>query len=260
MEIFSLDILRNSELSTQIDEHQMEIFPFETVEPHQETQIPEKHNYVISTKYMSRQDIVDGWIWGWLLTNFHNYGWTQIFQKFSYKHLNINSIDFYTDFFENCVLKNKFFSNLYEKQKKDLEDFFWNTDKQNTNVYLNDYVIMWARQKMWHKNRKQTQLAINNWAKNYFKNKISSALLDDLILLSNNFPVNKDIKENTQITLNWNLGDFCNLSTVSLIEKKETYEFSNVMDWKNSNEFFDKLNYKHRYGFSRRLLRNISIN
>jgi radical SAM superfamily enzyme YgiQ (UPF0313 family) len=61
LEFYSLDILKNSELSTQIDEHQMEIFPFDTIEPNQETQIPEKHNYVISTKYMSRQDMIDGW-------------------------------------------------------------------------------------------------------------------------------------------------------------------------------------------------------
>lgn len=254
LEIFPLEIIRNSELAKQVDEHKMEIFQFETIEPRQETKIPEKHNYVISTKYMTRQELVDGWMWGWFLTNFHNYGWTQIFQKFSYKYLKIKAIDMYEDFFENCILKEEIFYKLYEQQRSELEAFFWKENYQSIDVFQNDDIVIWAHQMKWHEQREKTQNAINKWAKKYFKNKIDPDLLNELIILSNNFTVNQNIKDDTYIDFNWNLAEYCNLSSVELEKKTIKYKFSNLMTWDSVDEYADKLYYKHRIGFSRRII------
>jgi radical SAM superfamily enzyme YgiQ (UPF0313 family) len=258
LEIFPLEIIRNSELAKQVDEHDMEIFQFETIEPRQETRIPEKHNYVISTKYMNRQELVDGWMWGWFLTNFHNYGWTQIFQKFSHKYLNIKTIDMYEDFFENCLLKKEIFYKLYKQQKLELESFFWKEDSQDINVFQNDDIVIWAHQMKWHEQRLETQAAINNWAKSYFKDKIDHELLDELILLSDNFTVNQNIKEDSYIEFNWNLAEYCNLSETKLEKQTIKYKFSNLMTWQTDDEYADKLYYKHRFGFSRRIITKCS--
>jgi radical SAM superfamily enzyme YgiQ (UPF0313 family) len=257
LEIFPLEIIRNSELAKQVAEHKMEIFQFETIEPRQETVIPEKHNYVISTKYMSRQELVDGWMWGWLLTNFHNYGWTQMFQRFSYKHLNIKAIDMYEDFFENCILKEDIFKNLYNQQKFELEEFFWKRNKQSDNVFQNDDIIIWAHQMKWHDKRDETQAAINKWARNFFKDMLDNELLEELILLSNNFTVNQHITSDTHVNFKYNLADYCLISSEELKKEDLTYKFSNFMAWKNIDEYADKLYYKHRMGFSRRIIKNV---
>ena len=255
LEIFPLEIIRNSELAKQVDEHKMEIFQFETIEPRQETRIPEKHNYVISTKYMTRQELVDGWMWGWFLTNFHNYGWTQIFQKFSYKNLGIRAIDIYEDFFENCVLKEEIFYKLYEQQRLELESFFWKENYQGVDVFQNDDIVIWAHQMKWHEQRNETQFAINKWAKEYFKDKINSDILTELILLSNSFTVDQNTKEDTVLKFNYNLPEYCNLSTVDLKKETVEYKFSNLMEWNTIDEYADKLYYKHRIGFSRRIIK-----
>lgn len=255
LEIFPLEIIRNSELAKQVEEHEMEIFQFDTIEPRQETRIPEKHNYVISTKYMTRQDLVDSWMWGWILTNFHNYGWTQIFQKFAYKYLNVKAIDIYKDFFENCILKEEIFSELYNQQKTELEAFFWKQNKQkNSNIFQNDDIIIWAHQMKWHERRVETQSAINKWARNYFKDNISKELLESLIVLSNSFTVNQDVLEDTFMEFDWNIADYCNISNAELINEKTRYKFSNFMLWNDLDEYADKLYYKHRMGFSRRII------
>ena len=255
LEIFPLEIIRNSELAKQVDEHKMEIFQFETIEPRQETRIPEKHNYVISTKYMTRQELVDGWMWGWFLTNFHNYGWTQIFQKFSYKNLGIRAIDIYEDFFENCLLKEEIFYKLYEQQRLELESFFWKENYQGVDVFQNDDIVIWAHQMKWHEQRNETQFAINKWAKEYFKDKINSDILTELILLSNSFTVDQNTKEDTVLKFNYNLPEYCNLSTVDLKKETVEYKFSNLMEWNTIDEYADKLYYKHRIGFSRRIIK-----
>jgi radical SAM superfamily enzyme YgiQ (UPF0313 family) len=118
LEIFPTELLRNSDLAQQIKEHKMEIFQFETVEPRQLTEIPEKHNFVVSTKYMSRDDFLDSWMWGWLIINFHAYGWTQIPTRFANKFLKISMFDLYTDFFNNCVKEDRLLWSLYQRQRK----------------------------------------------------------------------------------------------------------------------------------------------
>ena len=254
LEIFPLEILRNSELAKQIDEHEIELFEFETIEPRQETEIPEKHNYVVSTKYMTRQELIDGWLWGWLLINFHNYGWTQMFQKFSYKYLGLKAVDMYEDFFYNCVLKEEVLYTLYNDQKKELETFFWDENSSNARVLQNDDIVVWLYQRKWHEQRTQVQESINRWARNYFKDSIEQDLLEELIILSDNFPINQNIKEDTQITFSWNLSDYCNYSLDTLKKTPTTYNFSNLMDFEDMDEYVDKLYYKHRVGFSRRII------
>lgn len=257
LEIFPLEIIRNSELAKQIDDHDMEIFQFETIEPRQETRIPEKHNYVISTKYMTRQDLVDGWLWGWLLINFHNYGWTQMFQKFSYKYLGIKAVDMYEDFFENCILKEDIFKNFYLEQKTELENFFWKSGSQESAVLQNDDIVVWLHQMKWHERREEVQAAINKWANTYFKDKIDQTLLNELVILSNNFPVNQNVKQDTEIEFSCNIADYCNYSLEELKHKPTKYRFSNLMNWKTASEYRDKLYYKHRIGFSRRLIQQL---
>lgn len=252
IEIFPLEILRNSNLQKQVAEHNMEIFKFQTIEPNQLTAIPENHNFVIGSKYMNRNDLIDGWMWGWLLINFHTYGWTQILNKVAYKYAGITSLEFYNNFFNNCVIRDPFFLKLYHDQKTDLEEFFWKSNNESTSeVFQNDDIVVFKYQMVYHNNREYAQQVINKWANEFLKNKLPENLLKDSIKYNNLFTVSFNEVSPVQVTFNYNLAEYCG-SSASLENKTCKYKLFNKMSWSNYDDFSAKIYFKHRYGFSRR--------
>jgi radical SAM superfamily enzyme YgiQ (UPF0313 family) len=251
IEIFPLEVLRNSELYKQTSQHNMEIFRFQTVEPRQLTSIPENHNFVIGTKYMNKQELVDSWLWGWLLINFHTYGWTQVLSKVAYKYANIKTIEFYENFFDNCVMQSDFFKELYENQKRELEKFFWESGTEDTGVFQNDDIVVFKYQMEWHKNREQVQQEIQTWAREYLFDKLPEDLLEDAITYTNMYTVAFDERQDETIEFNFNLPEYC-ATSADLVADKNTYRLYNTMDWTDYEDFSAKIYFKHRYGFSRR--------
>lgn len=251
LEIFPTEILRNSDLAKQIQEHQMEIFQFETIEPRQLTKIPERHNFVVSTKYMSRDDLLDSWMWGWLIINFHSYGWTQIITRFANKYLGISILDLYENFFDNCVKADPFLWNLYEIQRKELETFFFH-DATAANIMQNDDVVVYRHQMEWQYNRKHVQQKINTWALNLLGGKVDSTLIEDLLRVSNAFTVNYEDQNNINLSLTYNIPEYVLKTETELNKSNYRYIAKNLLDWDDLEDFKAKLALRHRYGFSKR--------
>jgi radical SAM superfamily enzyme YgiQ (UPF0313 family) len=246
LEVYPLEILRNSELAKQIDQHGLIIKNFETVMAGQPSTISEKHNYVIATKYMSREDYIDCWLWTWLMNNFHNYGWTQILSKFSFRQ-GIRYIDFYEDFYNNCVLKDQFFKTLHDEQRKELIDFFWDDNINST--FRDDNIIMYTKQSLWHKQRDHVKNVISNWAKKFFSN-VDSTLLADIIEFNFDFVTNINNQNLTSVkSYDFNVHEYCNDSK-PIENAKSSYAFSNALEWTSESDFYEKLHYRHRNGFA----------
>lgn len=253
LEIFPTEILRNSDLSKQINEHKMEIFQFETVEPRQLTAIPEKHNFVVSTKYMSRDDLLDSWMWGWLIINFHAYGWTQIITRFANKYNGKSMLELYEDFFENCIKKDELLWSLYEKQRSELETFFFH-DATAANIMQNDDVVVYRHQMEWQYNRKHVQTHINIWAINLLSGELATSLITDLLTVSNAYTVDYQNLNTIDLTLTHNIPDYVLKSDTSLEHGNYKYFAKNLTDWDDLEDFKAKLALRHRYGFSKRTI------
>jgi hypothetical protein len=246
LDIYPLEILKNSKMATQLDQFDLEIFKFTTIHQGQPSKIPEQHNYVVSTNSMNRQEYIDSWMWSWLILNFHHYGWTQILSKFAYKYLKKDYLDFYEEFLESCVFKNKIFFDLYYKQESELKSFFWNTN--STKVFDNDTILVISDQIEWHNNRDQVLDVINSWARKYFS-QIDQLLVDELLKFSNLAVVNCNRKNAVTCEFHFNFHEYCS-SDLDFKHSRIIYEFSNALQWDHINDFKDKLFYKNRSGFS----------
>lgn len=253
LEIFPTEILRNSDLAKQIEEHRMEIFKFETVEPRQLTAIPERHNFVVSTKYMSRDDLLDSWMWGWLIINFHAYGWTQIITRFANKYLGISMLDLYEDFFENCVKQDEFLWNLYETQRQELETFFFH-DASAANIMQNDDVVVYKHQMEWQYNRDRVQKKINTWARNLLGNRVAEDIIDSIITTSDVFTVNYKNNKKIKYAIPYNIPEYVLKSNIPLVNGTHEFVADNLTDWDDLEDFKAKLALRHRYGFSKRII------
>ena len=246
IDIHPLEVLKNSEFSNQVMEFNYEVFTFSVINKNQPSRIPEQHKYVISSEFMSRQDYIDSWMFGWLLLNFHHYGWTQFISKFAKNHLNISYLKFYEDFLNNCIKKDVFLNNLYVEQEQQLTDFFWNTESNS--IFDNDNVIVVLNQIQWHNHRKKIQTAIKKWVKNYFKD-VTEEILNDVIKISDLYVVNKDIHVDITENFNYNINEVANHGA-PLLSEKVTYTFKNKITWIDDIDFKEKLFYKNRNGFS----------
>jgi putative methyltransferase len=243
IDAYPLEILKNSELVNQIEKYDLEVFNFKTIQPDQDSNIPESHNYVVSTNTMNKKDYIDSWLWTWLLVNFHNYGWTQILARFALRHYGMSHLDFYNKLFNECILNDQYLYSLYSTQKKVLEDFY---HSNNDNIMLNDYVLVDRNTKEFHNYRNYIQDKIANWATETFTN---DELLDQVIDFNNTYITNKNRKERTITEYSYNIYDYI-VNNQNLNQITTVYKFSNRVDWEDDNDFYEKVYYRARFGFN----------
>lgn len=249
IEIFVLELLRNSELAKQATEHQFQLFQFEIVEQNQHSAIPEKHNYVVGTKYMPKSDLILSWMYGWLIVNFHSYGWTQIIAKAGNKLCNKSYREIYDSLWD-YIKTNKVLLSYYLNHKNDFEKFLYIDPTSITGFQRNDDIIVSSGHKLFHINKKEIQHEINIWARAILK-ELPTDVVDDIIILQNFYTVDFDTRENTSITLMYNIPESIN-GVSPLLKSQFHYNLSNVMEWTDRDNFNDKLHYKHKMGFSKR--------
>lgn len=254
IDIHPLEVLKNSQFAKQVKEFNYEVFNFSVTMPNQISRIPENHNYVIASEFMSRQDYIDSWMWGWVMLHFHHYAWTQGLAKFARQHMDISYLDFYEDLLENCIRKDKLLNTLYEQQEQQLKDFFWNTESGV--VFDNDNVIVVLNQIEWHKNREQVLNSIEKWAVNFFKD-LDKDLVSEVIRFSETYLVNKDNSFDYTKNFEYNINEVCN-ENAKLTKEKYTYNFKHKFKWTDDKDFKDKLFYKNRNGFSIKKVERIS--
>jgi radical SAM superfamily enzyme YgiQ (UPF0313 family) len=246
IDVHPLEVLKNSRFAKQVTEFNYEVFKFTVVMPNQISRIPEMHNYVIASEFMSRQDYIDSWMWAWNVLHFHHYAWTQGIAKFARNHLGISYLDFYEDLLENCIKKDEFLNMLYEQQEHQLKDFFWNTESDV--VFDNDNVIVVLNQIEWHKNRERVLDTIQTWAREYLKD-LPNDLVEEVLKFSELYLVNKERVVDISGDFSYNINEVCN-EGATLIKEDVSYTFKNKLTWVDDKDFKDKLFYKNRNGFS----------
>jgi hypothetical protein len=252
IEIFVLELLRNSELAKQATEHQFQLFHFEIVEQDQHSSIPEKHNYVVGTKYMPKSDLILSWMYGWLIVNFHSYGWTQIIAKAADKLCNKSYREVY-DTLWNYIKTNNVLLPYYLNHKDNFEKFLYVDPTNLTGFQRNDDIVVNSQHKLFHANKKKIQSEINIWARELLK-ELPTTVVDDIIILQDLYTVDFDTTSDTVIVLMHNIPEAID-GIATLTNNRQYYNLSNIIDWTDRRDFDEKLHYKHRMGFSKRFIK-----
>ena len=256
IEIFVLELLRNSELAKQATNHQFQLFQFEVVDQNQQSAIPEKHNYVVGTKYMPKSDLILSWMYGWLIVNFHSYGWTQIVAKAADKLCNKSYREIYDSLWD-YVKTNNVLLPYYLTHKDNFEKFLYVDPTTLSGFQRNDDIIVNSEHGLFHINKKEIQREINIWAREILK-ELPTAVIDNIIKIQNFYTVDFDTTRDTVISLTYNILESINEGT-PIVEGLYHYNLSNVMEWTDCNDFNDKLQFKHKMGFSKRRISPICV-
>lgn len=256
LDVYPLDVLRNSELNKQVDLYNLNIKTFKYLQPGQPTEIYEHSNYIVSTNTMTSDDIVEAWLWVYVVYNFHHYGWTQILQRFFYKHLNLKAETFYSNLFTDVIMKNDFLRLQYQQQKEMLTEIFYNNNDVYTFKNLDTY---WGKQHLWHNHREHLYNDINAWAYNFFykQHGVNKELVKEVCNLNQYCNVNKEVKTSFKKIFKHNLVEYIYFADLKLQHIESIYEFSNRISWVDDADF-DQLIYRRvRYGFNIRDIKRI---
>lgn len=258
MEIYPLEILRNSELNNQVIIHEFDIAEYEVLGRAEESTIIEKNNYVRGSKYMPKDDYIDSWMYGWTVVNFHTFGWTQMISRFANKHLGKSYLEIYNDLHE-FVLQSKELSSLYNEYKTGFINFIFN--KTSNDIFLRiDDITPDAIQYKFHEKRNIIVQEIEKWANNLLKD-VPKDLISEVLRLQDLFVLNYDDREDNQIhNFSYNIHDYI-IDKESKLENNTVgydYCFSNVYSWTDRKDFNDKIYVKIRENFTKKKIKNIN--
>jgi len=127
-----------------------------------EDPINEGVEIVVGTNTMPRTDLVDGYMFGWLISNFHCFGWTQIASRW----LNASGISYY-DFYVNFwqfVLDDEFLGEVFFGVREKLCDIFTNGVVSGNGLH----VLMAGSQKILHAEWNQTWRSVERFIETHY--------------------------------------------------------------------------------------------
>ena len=84
---------------------------------------------------MTNQELIDCFMFSWVIINLHSYGWTQIYARFLNSHMQISYEQFYS----------KIYTSIVDRQLGVISELY-HTYKENLYQYLNDYETFSSRQ------------------------------------------------------------------------------------------------------------------
>ena len=97
-------------------------------------EINEEFSIVYSTKYMNFKDLIDSYMFSWLIINFHINGWTQIYSRFKRKYNNESFKEFYLKLLEN-IKSNSGIAGREYKRVRNIVETYLTEGKINRNKF-----------------------------------------------------------------------------------------------------------------------------
>lgn len=257
LEIYPLDVLRNSPLADQIETHGIVTRTLPHIEGGQPTRIPEISRLVVETKYMPKEDMLEAWMFSWILVNFHNYGWTQIVARFLHKYKGISYLDLYEDF-NKFIKTDPVLYKIFKSHQDAYIAFFWDQVEYKTSNggEARDDVVLYDNQHELHMHRNLVQAAVEKWASKYFVD-IDEDLTEDVLFFNRMFSVNFNKPNIEKYYFNYNLYEYITFDQ----ELKNTtveYTFEPLRTWDDFYDFRSKLHFLNRSGFGTNLIANVT--
>ena len=133
IDVWFAEIIENAELNNP---KQWEKHEFETTAItarfsgaiDEESDILETRNVIKSTKYMSSDELIQSYMFSYVISNYHSVGKTQIISRFLNKHKNLSYSDFYSHLIDALENGTSIMSMEYHRIKRMLVEFLNSTE------------------------------------------------------------------------------------------------------------------------------------
>ena len=238
IESWLTQMLENSQLNQEREEHQFDTVFLENYYTSQEDFVEERAEIVRGTKYMPFSDLIDSWMFSWLITNLHIYGWTQIYSIFLNKHKDISYEEFYTTILEKVKVDDSIVGMEYRKTKQRVTNYL----EGNETIGYSGHTLLWDSQQEFHKNRNE----VLKFTKSFFR---EFDITSDVILAQEHFVTEYGVKE-LKITIDTNIYEFC-YKNEPLESKTKTYKLKIKEPYDTEDDYMRMFYFKRRQGWGK---------
>ena len=217
--------------------------------------IDEEYCIVRSTKYMPFKDLIDGYMFAWLIINFHIKGWTQIYSRFNRKYNNQSYKDFYLDLWDKVKNNNdivgKEYKRMYGMVKTYLTKGRIDTWVPGSQLLYDSVDVLFKNDVKLKEFLKQTIMIDNH------------KLKDDVIKLQDHYTITPYQTYPIQLNLNYNLAEYITRDT-NLKQEKTIYNLTlpdtkylrHIHKEKHLNEWYAMLFYRNKTGWGKTFIKD----
>lgn len=244
IESWLTQMLENSQLNQERDEHEFDTVFLENYYTSQEDFVEEKAEIVRGTKYMPFKDLIDSWMFSWLITNLHIYGWTQIYSIFLRKNKEVSFEQFYRRLFNKVIGDNSIVGKEYRKTKERITHYL----EGKKTIDYSGHTLLWDSQQEFHKNRNE----VLNFTKSFYNEFDNN---QNTILAQEHFVSQFGIKE-LKVSLDYNIFEYC-YTNESLIKKKKTYKLKIKEPYDTEDDYMRMFYFKRRQGWGKYKIINL---
>ena len=225
-------------------------------------EINEEFSIVYSTKYMNFKDLIDSYMFSWLIINFHINGWTQIYSRFKRKYNNESFKEFYLKLLENIKSDSGIAGREY-KRVHDIVKTYLTEGKINRNKFdfwVPAHSILYDSIKYLFMRDKELKSFLEKLF--VIDNK---ELQCNVIKLQNYFNTTPYEEYPTQIILDYNIAEYVTHDE-ELKQEKTTYDLClpdikylrNIHKEKKLDEWYSMLFYRNKQGWGKSIIKNNS--
>jgi len=244
IESWLTQMLENSQLNQERDEHEFDTVFLDNYYTSNEDFVEEKAEIVKGTKYMPFEDLVDSWMFSWLITNLHIYGWTQIYSIFLKKNKEIQYETFYRELLDKIKDSNNIVGKEYRKTKKRISNYL----EGKKTVDYSGHTLLWDSQQVFHKNRNEVFSFVKSFYKNFDDNK-------NVIMAQEHFVTEYGVKE-LKVTLDSNIYEYC-YKNHPLNSKQKTYKLKIKESYDTEEDYMRMFYFKRRQGWGKYKILNL---
>jgi len=244
IESWLTQMLENSQLNQERDEHAFDTVFLENYYTSQEDFVEEKAEIVRGTKYMPFEDLVDSWMFSWLITNLHIYGWTQIYSIFLLKNKEVTYESFYRELLDKIKDSKSIVGKEYRKTKKRITHYL----EGKKTIDYSGHTLLWDSQQVFHKNRNE----VFAFTKSFFEKFDNSK---DVVMSQEHFVTEYGVKE-LKVTLDSNVYEYC-YKNQSLKSKQKTYKLKIKEPYDTEDDYMRMFYFKRRQGWGKYKIINL---
>jgi len=259
IESWLLQLLENAELNRP---EQRELHGIKTVIANgyvsgheEEDNISESAELVIGTKYMPFNDVVDSWLYSWMINNFHCFGWTQVYTRYA------NSVGKkYRTMYDHllaCIKKDiGLIGSLYMRAKNDISFYLkhghGHINRDSGHLQFDGHTLMWDAQKSFHQDKK----TITKFIDSVFDAKylgVSTDFYHELKKYQHIFTTSIYDKYPYKVDCNYNFNEF--FKGNKLTRRLTKYQIDIPEHNLSQSEYLTRLYYRRRQGWGKSIIK-----
>lgn len=244
IESWLTQMLENSQLNQEREEHGFDTVFLDNYYTSQEDFVEEKAEIVRGTKYMPFTDLVDAWMFSWLITNLHIYGWTQIYSIFLRKNKEVSYETFYAKLLDRVQQSDSIVGIEYRKTKERITHYL----EGKETIDYSGHTLLWDSQQEFHKNRNNVLEFTESFYYEFDNNK-------DVVIAQEHFVTEYGVKK-VNITIDSNIYEYC-YKNQPLESVQKTYKLKVKEPYDTEDDYMRMFYFKRRQGWGKYKILNL---